>query len=91
MPLRFSFNDKSCKHSRSGIKVTVYSIRIFKNLINCYLVNFHPNYEAWCETVELKEVIAQVAHALVDIPENYFSDSDDRTYCNEVFQRYPGC
>jgi ADP-ribosyl-[dinitrogen reductase] hydrolase len=47
--------------------------------------------QEWRETVELKELIAQVAHDLVDIPDNYFPDDDDRAYCREVFKRYPGC
>jgi ADP-ribosylglycohydrolase len=47
--------------------------------------------EVWRETVELKEVIAQVAHDLVDVPGNYFPDDDSPAYCAEIFQRYPGC
>ena len=46
--------------------------------------------EVWRETVELKEVIAQVARDLVDVPGNYFPD-DEQAYRTEIFQRYPGC
>jgi len=47
--------------------------------------------ETWRETVELKELITQVAWDLVDIPAIYFPDDEDQAYCREVTQRYPGC
>jgi len=46
--------------------------------------------KVWRETVELKEVIEQVAHDLVDVPANYFAD-DESAYRAEISQRYPGC
>jgi len=46
--------------------------------------------KAWRETVELKEVIEQVAHDLVDVPANFFPD-DEPAYRSDIFKRYPGC
>ena len=52
----------------------------------------HQIPREWRDRVELNEVITQIAYDLIDVPNNYFPDDDDRPeYCAEIFKRYPGC